>query len=70
MASSRVERRGLPGRGARRSRRPVVEALEDRRLLAAPFSVGGDDKARDLFGLYDDTLDKLVDYVISLGGAR
>ena len=28
--------------------------------LMLPFSVGGDDKAKDLFGLYDDTLDRLV----------
>jgi len=28
--------------------------------LMLPFSVGGDGKAKDLFGLYDDTLDRLV----------
>lgn len=28
--------------------------------LSLPFSVGGDDKAKDLFGLYDSTLDKLL----------
>jgi len=42
MASSRADRRSLPNRGGRRFRRPEVEALEERRLLAAPFSVGGD----------------------------
>ena len=29
-------------------------------VVTLPFSVGGDDKAKDLFGLYDDTLDKLL----------
>lgn len=28
--------------------------------LVLPFTVGGDDQARDLFGLYDSTLDKLL----------
>jgi zinc/manganese transport system substrate-binding protein len=29
-------------------------------VVTLPFSVGGDDKAEDLFGLFDDTLDKLL----------
>jgi zinc/manganese transport system substrate-binding protein len=29
-------------------------------VVTLPFSVGGDDKAKDLFGLFDDTLDKLL----------
>ena len=28
--------------------------------LVLPFTVGGDDQAKDLFGLYDSTLDKLL----------
>ena len=28
--------------------------------LVLPFTVGGDDQARDLFGLYDSTLDRLL----------
>ena len=28
--------------------------------LALPFTVGGNDRARDLFGLFDDTLDQLL----------
>jgi zinc/manganese transport system substrate-binding protein len=28
--------------------------------LVLPFTVGGDDQSRDLFGLYDSTLDKLL----------
>lgn len=28
--------------------------------LALPFTVGGDEQAKDLFGLYDSTLDKLL----------
>ncbi len=28
--------------------------------LALPFTVGGDDQAKDLFGLYDSTIDKLL----------
>jgi zinc/manganese transport system substrate-binding protein len=43
------------GRGAEwlaeRTRLPVV---------VLPFTVGGDDKARDLFGLFDDTVERLV----------
>jgi len=29
-------------------------------VVTLPFSVGGDDKAKDLFGLFDDTIDKLL----------
>ena len=29
-------------------------------VVTLPFSVGGDDKAKDLFGLFDDTVDKLL----------
>ena len=29
-------------------------------VVTLPFSVGGDDQAKDLFGLFDDTLDKLL----------
>jgi zinc/manganese transport system substrate-binding protein len=29
-------------------------------VVTLPFSVGGDDRAQDLFGLFDDTLDKLL----------
>src|SRR5262245_1772158 len=29
-------------------------------VVTLPFSVGGDDGAKDLFGLFDDTLDKLL----------
>jgi zinc/manganese transport system substrate-binding protein len=29
-------------------------------VVTLPFSVGGDDHAKDLFGLFDDTLDKLL----------
>jgi zinc/manganese transport system substrate-binding protein len=29
-------------------------------VATLPFSVGGDDQAKDLFGLFDDTLDKLL----------
>jgi len=29
-------------------------------VVTLPFSVGGDDEAKDLFGLFDDTLDKLL----------
>jgi len=43
------------GRGAEwlaeRTKLPVV---------VLPFTVGGDDKARDLFGLFDDTVERLV----------
>ena len=43
------------GRGAEwlaeRTRLPVV---------VLPFTVGGDDKARDLFGLFDDTVERLL----------
>jgi zinc/manganese transport system substrate-binding protein len=43
------------GRGAEwlaeRTRLPIV---------VLPFTVGGDDKARDLFGLFDDTVERLV----------
>ena len=43
------------GRGAEwlaeRTRLPIV---------VLPFTVGGDDKARDLFGLFDDTVGRLV----------
>ena len=28
--------------------------------VTLPFTVGGDDKAKDLFGLFDDTIDKLL----------
>jgi zinc/manganese transport system substrate-binding protein len=28
--------------------------------VVLPFSVGGSDGAKDLFGLYDDTLNKLL----------
>ena len=28
--------------------------------LVLPFTVGGDDQAKDLFGLYDSTLDRLL----------
>jgi zinc/manganese transport system substrate-binding protein len=28
--------------------------------LALPFTVGGNDRAQDLFGLFDDTLDQLL----------
>ncbi|HET6545699.1 MAG TPA: zinc ABC transporter substrate-binding protein [Rhodanobacteraceae bacterium] len=37
--------------------------LAERTGVAAvilPFTVGGDDKAKDLFGLYDDTIDRLL----------
>ena len=29
--------------------------------VALPFTVGGDDRARDLFGLFDDTVQRLLD---------
>lgn len=29
-------------------------------VVTLPFSVGGDDSAKDLFGLFDDTIDKLL----------
>ena len=29
--------------------------------VVLPFSVGGSDRAKDLFGLFDDTLDKLLE---------
>lgn len=29
--------------------------------VALPFSVGGDDRAKDLFGLFDDTVQRLLD---------
>lgn len=29
-------------------------------VVTLPFSVGGDDQAKDLFGLFDDTIDKLL----------
>ena len=29
-------------------------------VVTLPFSVGGDAAAKDLFGLFDDTLDKLL----------
>jgi zinc/manganese transport system substrate-binding protein len=29
-------------------------------IVVLPFTVGGDDKARDLFGLFDDTVERLV----------
>jgi zinc/manganese transport system substrate-binding protein len=28
--------------------------------VTLPFTVGGDDKSKDLFGLYDSTIDKLL----------
>jgi len=28
--------------------------------VTLPFTVGGDDKAKDLFGLFDSTIDKLL----------
>lgn len=30
-------------------------------VVVLPFSVGGDERAKDLFGLFDDTLDKLLE---------
>jgi zinc/manganese transport system substrate-binding protein len=29
-------------------------------ILALPFTVGGDERAKDLFGLFDDTLQRLL----------
>jgi zinc/manganese transport system substrate-binding protein len=29
--------------------------------VALPFTVGGSDKAKDLFGLFDDTVQRLLD---------
>jgi len=29
-------------------------------VAVLPFTVGGSDKAKDLFGLFDDTLDQLL----------
>jgi zinc/manganese transport system substrate-binding protein len=29
--------------------------------VVVPFTVGGDDKAKDLFGLFDDTLQRLLE---------
>jgi zinc/manganese transport system substrate-binding protein len=29
-------------------------------IVVLPFTVGGDDKARDLFGLFDDTVERLI----------
>jgi zinc/manganese transport system substrate-binding protein len=29
-------------------------------VVVLPYTVGGSDKARDLFGLFDDTIDKLL----------
>jgi len=29
-------------------------------LVALPYTVGGSDKAKDLFGLFDDTVGKLL----------
>ena len=30
------------------------------RAVALPFTVGGDDAAKDLFGLFDDTIQRLL----------
>jgi zinc/manganese transport system substrate-binding protein len=29
-------------------------------VVVLPFSVGGSDAAKDLFGLFDDTIDRLL----------
>ena len=41
----------------------AAEFLSERANIPAvmlPFTVGGSDKARDLFGLYDDTIQRLL----------
>ena len=38
--------------------------------ILLPFTVGGTDQARDLFGLFDDTIARLVQGLAGGAGAR
>ena len=50
-------------RAAYQSPRPAdwLAKRTDIPALALPYSVGGNDRAQDLFGLFDDTLDQLLE---------
>jgi zinc/manganese transport system substrate-binding protein len=69
----------LPARGVRGV---IHAAYEDPRaaqfvaqhagvpVIALPFTVGGTERATDLFGLFDDTIDRLVRGLSGGAGAR